>query len=97
MELLEEMSQYTNVKIPVNKENINIIDGYVGLGYALSQKEEIDFIQSLAKLEGIVLDPVYTGKAMYGLVEEIKKEILRNIIIFYLFIQEDYLDGVVSK
>lgn len=73
LELLEEMSQYTNVKIPVNKENINIIDGYVGLGYALSQKEEIEFIQSLAKLEGIVLDPVYTGKAMYGLVEEIKK------------------------
>ena len=51
------------------------MDGYVGKGYALSRQEEIDFIHKLAKQEGIILDPVYTGKAMYGLVEEIKRKI----------------------
>ncbi|NLV76201.1 MAG: D-cysteine desulfhydrase family protein, partial [Tissierellia bacterium] len=50
-----------------------IVDGYPGLGYALSQEEEIQFIHFFARLEGIILDPVYTGKAMYGLVNEIKK------------------------
>lgn len=73
LDLLEEISEYTNERIGVKKEDINIIDGYVGLGYALSQAEEIEFIHSLAKLEGVILDPVYTGKAMYGLVQEIKK------------------------
>ena len=71
--LLGGMLQYTNEEINVDKNKINIIDGYVGRGYALSRQEEIEFIGDFAKLEGIILDPVYTGKAMYGLVEEIKK------------------------
>ncbi|MDR7857036.1 D-cysteine desulfhydrase family protein [Tissierella sp.] len=71
--LIKEISKYTRKEIPVNKEEIDILDGYVGKGYALSRAEEIEFIHKLAKLEGIILDPVYTGKAMYGLVEEIKK------------------------
>lgn len=71
--LLKEISKYTGEEISVNKDNIDIIDGYPGKGYALSREEEIDFIHKFAKQEGIILDPVYTGKAMYGLVEEIKK------------------------
>lgn len=71
--LLEEISQYTGEKIVVTLDDINIVDGYVGRGYAKSRPEEIKFLSYLAKLEGIILDPVYTGKAMYGLVEEIKK------------------------
>lgn len=73
LELLKEISTYTGEEVHVNKEDIDIVDGYVGKGYALSRQEEIDFIHKLAKEEGIILDPVYTGKAMYGLVEEIKK------------------------
>lgn len=73
LKLLDEIAYYTDKSINVEKQDINILDGYVGKGYALSKKEEIDFIQYLSKLEGVILDPVYTGKAMYGLVEEIKK------------------------
>ncbi|NLY77701.1 MAG: D-cysteine desulfhydrase family protein [Tissierellia bacterium] len=73
LKLLKEISQYTGKEIPVAKDEIDIIDGYVGRGYALSRPEEIEFLSYLAKLEGLILDPVYTGKTMYGLVEEIKK------------------------
>lgn len=72
-EILYESMKYMNVNLPVSKSEINIIDGYVGRGYALSRTEELKFIHNLAKLEGVILDPVYTGKAMYGLTEEIKK------------------------
>lgn len=72
-EILYESMKYMDVNIPVSQEDINIIDGYVGRGYALSRPEELRFIQFFSKLEGIILDPVYTGKAMYGLAEEIKK------------------------
>jgi D-cysteine desulfhydrase len=71
-EILLESSTYTGIKPDFTKDDINIIDGYVGQGYALSRSEELDFIYKLAKLEGVILDPVYTGKAMYGLVKEIE-------------------------
>lgn len=71
--LFKEISKYTGREIHVNKEDINILDGYVGKGYALSEPQEIEFLHKLAKEEGLILDPVYTGKAMYGLVNEIRK------------------------
>lgn len=70
--LLQSSFRYTDEKVDYTEEDINIIDGYVGNGYAKSRPEELQFISELAKLEGVILDPVYTGKAMYGLVEEIK-------------------------
>jgi len=71
--ILNESMRYLDVNLHISKDEINIIDGYVGRGYALSRSEELRFIHDFAKLEGIILDPVYTGKAMYGMVEEIKK------------------------
>ena len=53
--------------------DIDIIDGYVGRGYALSQPEELKIICEMARTEGIFLDPVYSGKAFYGMVQEIKR------------------------
>lgn len=45
---------------------------YIGPGYGHGYKEVYDTISLLAKEEGEVLDPVYTGKAFYGLLSEIK-------------------------
>ncbi|CAH2213809.1 D-cysteine desulfhydrase family protein [Tepidibacter aestuarii] len=71
--VINESLFYIDETFQFSKEEIDIIDGYVGKGYALSRSEEIEFIHEVAKLEGVILDPVYTGKAMYGLVNEIKK------------------------
>lgn len=57
--------------INFKKEDVKIIDGYVGEGYALNRQEEIDFMKQVALEEGLLLDPVYTGKALYGLKEQI--------------------------
>ncbi len=54
--------------------DIDIVDGYVGLGYARSRPEELALICELARTEGIFLDPVYTGKAFYGMVQELKRQ-----------------------
>ncbi len=54
--------------------DINIIDGYVGRGYALSRPEELSVICDLARTEGIFLDPVYTGKAFFGMLQELKRD-----------------------
>jgi D-cysteine desulfhydrase len=48
-----------------------VLDGYVGQGYGIADKEVYRLIQNLAQLEGVVLDPVYTGKAFRGMLAEI--------------------------
>jgi len=54
--------------------DLEIIDGYVGLGYAKSRDEELVVMRDLARREAIILDPVYTGKAFFGIVEELRRD-----------------------
>ena len=72
-EIVEEAGEYLQNPVSIAPGEVEILDGYVGRGYALSRPEELSFLHEFAKLEGIVLDPVYTGKCMYGFVQEVKK------------------------
>lgn len=56
------------------RRDIDIIDGYVGRGYALSRPEELELLCEVARTEGIFLDPVYTGKAFFGMIQELKRD-----------------------
>jgi D-cysteine desulfhydrase len=56
------------------ERDIEILDGYVGRGYALSRPEELALICRVARTEGIILDPVYTGKAFYGMTQELRHD-----------------------
>ncbi len=57
----------------VTFDNIKILDGYVGEGYALNSEEDFQTIKEIAQNDAVILDPVYTGKAMKGLLAEINK------------------------
>jgi len=48
-------------------------DDYVGPAYGIAGEEVFETIKQVAALEGILLDPVYTGKAFFGMMEDIKK------------------------
>ncbi|OPX37892.1 MAG: D-cysteine desulfhydrase [Desulfobacteraceae bacterium 4484_190.2] len=64
-----------HLDLPFSRErDIEIIDGYVGRGYALSQPEELALISDVARTEGILLDPVYTGKAFFGMTQELSRD-----------------------
>ncbi|MDO4793190.1 MAG: D-cysteine desulfhydrase family protein [Filifactor alocis] len=76
--IIEEMNVYTKKEVKVRSDELQMIDGYVGAGYAISREEELRSILHVARTEAVVLDPVYTGKAMHGLLEEIKKGSLRS-------------------
>ncbi len=78
LEIINESKAYCDFNKVIKSEDLCIIDGYVGEGYGFPTKEQIEFIKEIAALEGIVLDPVYTGKAFYGLVNEIKKGTFKN-------------------
>ena len=55
----------------VTEADIDIVDGHVGRGYAKSRPEELATIRDVCRSDGIVLDPVYTGKAFHGMVTEL--------------------------
>jgi L-cysteate sulfo-lyase len=57
----------------VKREHIMANCDYVGEGYGFPARSTIDAIRMLAKLEAILLDPVYSGKGMAGLIDLVRK------------------------
>lgn len=52
--------------------DVEVDDKWRGPGYALPSDEMIEAVEMLARMEGILLDPVYTGKAMAGMIGQIR-------------------------
>ena len=53
-------------------------DEYVGLGYGRPTEAGIAAIRTVAENEGVILDPVYTGKCMSALLDMAKNAKLKN-------------------
>ncbi|MEM7115588.1 MAG: D-cysteine desulfhydrase family protein [Chloroflexota bacterium] len=53
-------------------EDIDVNDDYLGEGYSIVGEAEREAVQMTAQFEGILLDPVYTGRAMAGLIDLIR-------------------------
>ncbi len=87
---------YLDEPVEISKNEIEINDKYTGIGYALSTPAELEFIQYMASKEAVVLDPVYTAKAMIGLYNEIKSDNLKSSDNI-LFIHTGGLFGLFPK
>ncbi len=53
-------------------DRVNVNDDYLGGGYAVVGQTEREAIRLVAQKEGVLLDPVYTGRAMGGLIDLIR-------------------------
>ena len=53
------------------KKSINITEDFVGPGYAVPTPEGLEAIFTLARTEGVITDPVYSGKALACLMAHI--------------------------
>jgi len=72
--LISKTLDFLEIKKSIPDDKIICNDEYLGEGYSLATKEMIESVQLLAKKEGVLLDPVYTGKAMSGLIDLIRKD-----------------------
>lgn len=61
------------VEARVPAEKVVAFDDYVGPGYSLPTDAMVEAVKMLAETEGILLDPVYSGKAMSGLIDLARK------------------------
>lgn len=62
-----------SLELQANAE-IKLWDDYFAPGYGTPNDEGMEAVKLLAQLEGILLDPVYTGKAMAGLIDGINQK-----------------------
>ena len=74
--LVTEIADATAEKLGVDKAAaeaaVVVKAGYGGEAYGLPTREMVEAVELTARLEGIVLDPVYTGKTMAGLIDLVR-------------------------
>ncbi len=64
--------------VRLTQTDINVVYGYVGEGYGVVGGLEREAIRLMARCEGIVLDPVYAGRAFGALVDLIRQGVFRR-------------------
>ncbi|HET90174.1 MAG TPA: D-cysteine desulfhydrase family protein [Chloroflexi bacterium] len=76
-ELATATAAHLALELTFNPEEVAVDDGYLGGGYGVVSDLERDAIRTLAQAEGILLDPVYTGRAFGGLLDLIRRGAFR--------------------
>jgi len=98
--LVRETARHVGVKSEIPREAVNCFGDYVGPGYSLPTPEMAEAVKMLAGTEGIMLDPVYTGKAMAGLIDLVRKDYFRkesNVLFIHtggspaLYVYDEYI------
>jgi 1-aminocyclopropane-1-carboxylate deaminase/D-cysteine desulfhydrase-like pyridoxal-dependent ACC family enzyme len=73
------------LNIRFSPEEIHNEDAYVGDRYGVMTPECLEALKLVAKTEGILLDPVYSSKAMAGLIDHIRTgKVGKNEVVVFL-------------
>ncbi|MBS7809356.1 D-cysteate sulfo-lyase [Roseococcus pinisoli] len=71
--LSEKVATHLGLPGIVRAEHVVANTDYVGQGYGIPTEGMIEAVKLVAEKEGIILDPVYSGKGMAGLIDLIRK------------------------
>lgn len=74
LKLANETALTLNLELGFTKNDVQLNNHYLGEGYGIVGEADKEAIDLLARLEGILLDPVYTAKAMAGLIDLIRQQ-----------------------
>jgi len=98
--LVRETADHVGVNFEIPRDAVNCFGDYVGPGYSLPTPEMAEAVKLVARTEGILLDPVYTGKTMAGLIGLVRQGYFKkehNILFLHtggspaLYVYKDYL------
>jgi len=74
--ILREFDEWYGISFPPDLFGMAFDDRFVGIGYALNTPEELAELIRIARLEGLILDPVYTLKTFLGMMQQIREGIV---------------------
>jgi D-cysteine desulfhydrase family pyridoxal phosphate-dependent enzyme len=75
--LATDAAEYLGMEEPVAEPDVLVNSDYVGGGYGVVGPAELEAIRTFARSEGLLLDPVYTGRAAAGMIDLISKNTFR--------------------
>jgi 1-aminocyclopropane-1-carboxylate deaminase/D-cysteine desulfhydrase-like pyridoxal-dependent ACC family enzyme len=76
MRIANEAADLLGCRARVTAEDLATNHGYIGTGYGVPTAGSTEAISLLAQTEGIFLDPVYSAKAMAGLIDEVRRGLI---------------------
>jgi len=83
--IANETAAALGLDMTITPEEILVADDYVFEGYGILTPDIYSAMEKVARTEGVLLDPVYTGKAMAGLIDLVQREFFqRNEGVIFL-------------
>jgi len=76
--LAEESIEYLKLPVKLHDDDIIVYDDYTCGGYGIVNRDVVEVMRKIACLEGILLDPLYTGKAFMGLMDLVNKGVFEK-------------------
>ncbi|MEJ2665610.1 MAG: D-cysteine desulfhydrase [Deinococcales bacterium] len=73
LDLARRTAELAGVRGDIPAGSVSVLDDYVGAGYSLPTEAMVEAVRLFASVEGILLDPVYTGKAAAGLIDLVRR------------------------
>lgn len=73
LDLAQLTADSLGLRVTIDAESVQVNDDYLGDGYGVMGEGEREAIRLVARQEGLLLDPVYTGRAMSGLIDMIRR------------------------
>ena len=76
--LARQTAELAGIDAELPRDAVLCFGDYVGPGYSLPTPGMVEAVKLLARTEAVLLDPVYTGKAMAGLIDLVRKGFFRK-------------------
>ena len=101
-----EIGELLGIENPVYEDDISLFDDVLAPGYGQLSQHVAEAILMMARLEGAVLDPVYTGKVFAGLIDLCRRHIIPSgeRVVFWhtsgapgLFAYQNIWEDLLSK
>lgn len=81
IELAQRTIKKLNIQVPI--PDFWLLDEFIGPGYGILDQETQEAIKVMARKEGLLLDPVYTGKAFKGLLALARRKEIKGRVLFW--------------
>ena len=85
LDLARLTAEHLKLRLEIDAQAVQVTDDYLGEGYGIVGDPEREAIRLTARTEGLILDPVYTGRAMAGLLDLIRRGEIgkRETVLFW--------------
>jgi len=77
-QIANECAAYIGSTVRLSQNDVQVVYGYAGEGYGIVSQLEREAIRLMARREGIILDPVYAGRAFGALLDLIRKGVFKQ-------------------